>query len=85
MTPASACNPEVPDWLDQLLAQACALNPHQRMASAADFAEALASQSGRPAATPSAGAPRARFRWEWLVVPLLATGLAAYLYTVIRG
>lgn len=85
MTPASAYNPEVPDWLDQLLAQACALNPHQRMASAADFAEALAGQTDRKPESPVAADAKRRFRWEWLVLPVLAVGLAAYLYTVMHG
>ena len=87
LTPASTHNPDVPDWRDQLLAQACALNPRQRIATAAEFAEALTShtviQPGTPA--PATTAAKARWRWEWLVLPLLAAGLAVYLYTVIRS
>jgi protein phosphatase len=88
MTPASAHNPEVPSWLDELLAQACALNPHQRLSSAADLAEALTNHSAaRPSAAgrAEARAPTSRLRWEWLLLPVLTVGLAAYLYSVFRG
>ncbi len=88
MTPASVHNKEVPDWLDQLLMRACALNPHQRVATATDFAEALAGEADtKPESMTTSGPAGAkrRFRWEWLVLPVLAVGLAAYLYTVIHG
>lgn len=50
MTPAERHNPEIPRWLAQVLAQACAVDPKARYAYAADFRAALAAPGEAPPA-----------------------------------
>jgi len=84
MTPASSHQPDVPDWLDKVLARACALNPRQRFATSSDFIEALDSQTITvPASGTTDDHMQKRVRWEWVVLPLLAVGLGIYLYTLL--
>jgi protein phosphatase len=88
MIPATRYNEEVPHWLEQVLARACALDPHDRYGSASEFAEALAepgstgTHRARPVATPTA--PRAVPKREWLWVLIAIAALAAYLVFALR-
>ena len=92
-TPPSRNRPQVPPWLDQVLARACAIDPTDRYPSAAAFAQALAdgrvshvsayrAHSGSRARTTSASAPLASL-WGWIGIGVLVIGFLAYLATVI--
>jgi hypothetical protein len=83
-TPVREVNPEVPDWLAEVIAKLHAKDPAGRFQSAAEVAELLGrhlahfqhpsvvplAAAGKPAALPSP-APR-RHRWATAVVALLA-------------
>jgi protein phosphatase len=84
MVPPTRYQPEIPTWLEDVLARACALNPAVRYQGAREFARAMTTtrtvHDSKPAPAPSTPTrTRASFRmWEWLAVGLLALGLAAY-------
>jgi tetratricopeptide (TPR) repeat protein/TolB-like protein len=61
--PARSFRPEVPVWVDRALLRALAANPAERLASAADFRDALSASTVMEAHTPASvppesGAPR---------------------------
>jgi serine/threonine protein kinase len=88
MIPATRYNEEVPHWLEQVLARACALDPHERFESASEFAEALAEPGStdkhraRPAAMPTASRTSSHREWLWVAIAIAA--LAAYLVFALR-
>lgn len=86
--PPSRYNNEVPYWLEQALARACAPDPDDRFESAGEFADALAELSGadprrhKPAAA-STSLP-ASMRWEWLLLAGAIAALVVYLFLALR-
>lgn len=89
MIPPSRYNDEVPHWLEQILARACAPDPGDRFDSAGEFADALAELSGadprrhKPAAVAASSSP-ASLRWEWLLLAGAVAALAVYLFLALR-
>jgi protein phosphatase len=91
MVPPTRYQPDMPTWLEDVLARACALNPAVRYQSAREFARAMTTAEtvpgSKPAPAPSTPtATRAPFRmWEWLFVGLLALGLVGYVLYALRA
>jgi protein phosphatase len=91
MIPAARYHPDLPPWLEDVLARACDLDPAARFASAGEFAEALAghgatgivstyrAHAGADLTRHASSGPSSRPRWEWLAVGLLIAGLLVYL------
>jgi serine/threonine protein phosphatase PrpC len=78
----------LPGELDVVLERACAVDPQQRYASAAQFTAALTVVRAKSvpertsdAAVDVTGRPA---RWPWWLAGALAVGLAAYLYFTLR-
>ena len=89
----SRWRPEIPAWLDQVLARACARDPNQRYASASAFAQALSdhrvstvsayrahSGSVSEPAAPSLG-PATRL--GWIAIGVLVAALIWYLAVIL--
>jgi hypothetical protein len=89
MIPPTRYNDEVPHWLEQALARACAPDPGERFESAGEFADALAELSGADArrlkpASAAAPASTAALRWQWLLLAGAIAALAIYLFLALR-
>lgn len=80
--PAHTHKEGIPAEIDEVLARACAVDPQQRYASAAEFAAALGAVRAAPQpAAAAAGAPPA---WSWWLAAALTGGLLIYLYSTLR-
>ncbi|MBC7224813.1 MAG: serine/threonine protein kinase, partial [Anaerolineae bacterium] len=70
--PVREARPEVPEWLDQVVAKALAKDPNARFQSAAEFRAALRppepETQAAPAPTPGRGVPvpSAGYDWRWV-------------------
>jgi protein phosphatase len=88
MIPPSRYNDEVPHWLEQALARACALDPGERFGSAGEFAEALAELGGadlhRHKSAPTTAPSSPALRWEWLLLAGVLATLVLYLFLALR-
>ncbi|MGC8839767.1 MAG: protein kinase domain-containing protein, partial [Anaerolineae bacterium] len=75
--PVRKARPEVPEWLDRVLARALAKEPAERFQSAAEFREALQSRGMEatppPEAVEGVAAPSRGYPWRW--VPAAALGV----------
>lgn len=93
-TVPSRWRPEIPAWLDQVMARACARNPSERYASASAFAQALidnrvSAVSAYRAHSGSVSQPTATdgsawaARWGWISIGVLIAGFLWYLAVIL--
>ena len=75
--PVREARPDVPEWLDQVLAKALAKDPAERFQSAAEFREALRAGGSQAAPAPEAmeRPPALLGRYDWRWVASLALGV----------
>ncbi|UCH53090.1 MAG: protein kinase [Pseudomonadota bacterium] len=93
MVPPSHHKPDLPNWLEEVLSRACALNPAARYQSAREFAQAIVTgralrehKPGPASASVAPVATRSRIKWwEWAFVALLLSGLAGYILFALRS
>jgi serine/threonine protein phosphatase PrpC len=88
-TPLRQHSDSLPSELDDILERACAIDPKRRYASVEQFGAALNTVHARaavdqPPATAGADARGDETRWSWWLVGVLAAGLLAYLYFILR-
>ncbi|GMR21040.1 MAG: bifunctional protein-serine/threonine kinase/phosphatase [Gammaproteobacteria bacterium] len=78
-------NPDIPDWLAEILARACAAERQQRFTNAAAFAQALNNPptESEPAAIPLHQLQTPRQYWQWLVILALGAILALMVFWLI--
>lgn len=92
-TPPSRFRPQIPPWLDQVLARACAVDPADRYPNAAAFAQALAdgrvshvsayrAHSGSRGSSAPTSAPLAN-PWGWAGIGVLIVGFLGYLAMIL--
>lgn len=93
-TAPSRWRPEIPAWLDEVLARACAPDPPDRYASANAFAQALVdnrvsavsayrAHSGSVSEPAAMGGSQWATRWGWVIIGVLVVSFLVYLVAIL--
>jgi len=77
---------DVPEVLERAIRRACAADPGERYAGAAQFAAALPELEigAKPEGEPAAPARRSALPWHWVLIGALLAGLIAYVFITWR-